>query len=235
MAKAQQPEKVGFMGRIKQIGMVFTFTARRDKLFVPWVIVAVAIAVGLTVLLSIVWGPIFIAVGVLLVLLAVLIVLNLRANKAMMVEAEGQPGAAASIVENMRGGFRVTPALASTTQFDFVHLVICHGGVVLLGEGNPSRVRGLINQEKKRLAKVIGSAELRDFMIGRGEGEIPINKLRYTLMKINRTKTLGGKDVNALDKRLKALTARPQLPKGAIPKNMRPPKGQFKAMRGGPR
>ena len=39
----------------------------------------------------------------------------------------------------------------------------------------------------------------------------------------------------SLDKRLKALSARPQMPKGAIPKNMRPPKGAFKAMRGGPR
>ena len=36
-------------------------------------------------------------------------------------------------------------------------------------------------------------------------------------------RTLNGKDVNSLDKRLKALTARPQMPKGAIPKNMRPP------------
>jgi hypothetical protein len=233
MAKAQQPEKVGFIGRIKQIGMVFSFTAKRDKLFIPLVAGAVAVAIAITVVLSILWGPLFIVVGIMLVLLAVLIVLNLRANAAMMNEAEGQPGAAASIVENMRGDFRVTPALASTTQFDFVHLVISRGGVILLGEGNPSRVRSLINQERKRLSKVIGSAELRDFTIGDGEGEVPIRKLRSTLMRLPRT--LASKDVNALDKRLKALSARPQLPKGAIPKNMRPPKGAFKAMRGGPK
>ncbi|HEX6872385.1 MAG TPA: DUF4191 domain-containing protein [Micromonosporaceae bacterium] len=233
MAKAAQPEKVGFIGRIKQIGMVFAFTAKRDKMFVPLVAGAVAITILLTVLLSLWLGWPFIIVGVMLALLAVLIVLNLRANKAMMTEAEGQPGAAASIVENMRGDFRVTPALASTTQFDFVHLVICRGGVVLLGEGNPARVRSLMNQEKKRLSKVIGSADMRDFMIGRGDGEVPITKLRMTLMKLPRTLT--GKDVNALDKRLKALTSRPQMPKGAIPKSMRPSKGAFRAMRGGPR
>jgi hypothetical protein len=233
MAKAQEPEKVGFIGRIKQIGMVFSFTAKRDRLFVPLVAAAVAIAIGITVALTILWGPLFIVVGIMLVLLAILIVLNLRANKAMMNEAEGQPGAAASIVENMRGDFRVTPALASTTQFDFVHLVISRGGVVLLGEGNPARVRGLINQERKRLSKVIGSADMHDFMVGNGEGEVPIRKLRMTLMRLPRTLT--PKDINSLDKRLKALSARPQLPKGAIPKNMRPPKGAFKAMRGGPR
>jgi hypothetical protein len=232
MAK-EQPEKVGFIGRMKQIGMVFSFTAKRDKLFLPLVSGAVAVAIALTVLMAIFWGPLFIVVGVMLVLLAVLIVLNFRANKAMLNEAEGQPGAAASIVENMRGDFRVTPALASTTQFDFVHLVISRGGVILLGEGNPSRVRSLINQERKRLSKVIGSAELRDFIVGNGEGEVPMGKLRMTLMRLPRTLT--PKDITALDKRLKALSARPQLPKGAIPKNMRPPKGAFKAARGGPR
>jgi len=221
MAKAQQPEKVGFFGRMKQLGMVFKFTAKRDKLFLPLVALAVTIALGLTALMAIFWSLVFIPVGLMLIPLALLIVLNLRANRAMMIEAEGQPGAAASIVENMRGDFRVTPALASTTQMDFVHLVICRGGVVLLGEGDPARVRGLIGQERKRLSKVIGSADLRDFMIGNDEGEVPIRKLRMTLMRLPRT--LGPKDINALDKRLKALSARPQLPKGAIPKNMRPP------------
>jgi hypothetical protein len=91
-------------------------------------------------------------------------------------------------------------------------------------------VRGLIAQEKRRLIKVIGNADLRDYQIGNGEGQVPLNKLRNTLMKLPRTIT--GKDVNALDKRLTALSARPQMPKGAIPKNMRPPKGAFKAMRG---
>ena len=233
MAKAQEPEKVSFFGRIKQIGMVFAFTAKRDKLFIPLVAGAALLAIAITVVLAILLSPVFIIVGVMLVLLAVLVVLNLRANKAMLSEAENQPGAAASIVENMRGDFRVTPALASTTQMDFVHLVICRGGVVLLGEGNPSRLKSLIGQERKRLSKVIGSADMRDFVIGNDEGEVPIRKLRMTLMRLPRT--LGPKDVNALDKRIKALTARPQLPKGAIPKNMRPPKGAFRAMRGGPR
>jgi hypothetical protein len=230
MAKAAEPEKVSFFGRIKQIGMVFAYTAKRDKLFIPLVIGAALVAIGITALLVVLMHSwIYVVLGVMLVLLSSVLVLNLRANKAMMAEAEGQPGAAASIVENMRGDWRVTPALASTTQFDMVHLVICRAGIVLLGEGQPSRVRALIGQERKRLSKVIGSAEMRDFMIGRGEGEVPIPKLRATLVKLPRT--MSGKDVNALDKRIKALNARPQMPKGAIPKNMRP-KGFSRAMRG---
>ncbi|GIH18756.1 DUF4191 domain-containing protein [Rugosimonospora africana] len=221
MAKAAEPEKVGFFQRLRQIGMVFSFTAKRDKLFVPLVAVAVVVplaAVGVLIALGFSW--IYLALGVLVALLATLIVLNFRSNKAMMTEAEGQPGAAAQIVETMRGDWRVTPAIASTTQFDFVHLVIGRPGVILLAEGNPSRIRGMLGQEKRRLSKVIGSTDLHDFVIGNEEGQIPIAKLRTTLMKLPRTIT--GKEVNALETRLKALSARPQMPRGAIPKNMRP-------------
>jgi hypothetical protein len=231
MAKAAAPEKVSFRARLRQIGMVFSFTAKRDKLFVPLVIVAVLLPlIAGTVLVTLGWSWVWLVVGVMLALLLVMVVLSVRSNKAMMIEAEGQPGAAASIVENMRGDWRVTPGLASTTQFDFVHLVIGKPGVILLAEGHPGRVKGLLGQEKRRLSKVIGTAELRDFVIGNGEGQVPISKLRVTLMKLPRT--LSGKDVNALDTRLKALSARPQMPKGAIPKNMRPSKGAFRAMRG---
>ena len=229
MAKAQQPEKVGFLGKMKQLGMVFSFTAKRDKLFLPFVIGAVVLALALSVPLYLVVGLLAIPMGLMLVLLAVLIVLNLRANKAYLAEAEQSPGSSALIVENMRGDWRVTQALATTTQFDFVHLVIGRPGVILLGEGHPARVKALIAGERKRLSKVIGSADMRDFMIGRGDGQIPLPKLRMTLMKLPRT--LAGKEVNALDKRLKALTARPQMPKGAIPKNMRPSKGAFRQQR----
>jgi hypothetical protein len=222
MAKAAAPEKVSFVGRLRQIGTLFSFTAKRDKLFVPLVIVALLVPLlAGTLLVTFVGGLLWLAVGVMTALVAVMAVLSTRSNKAMMIEAERQPGAAASIVENMRGDWRVTPGLASTTQFDFVHLVIGKPGVILLAEGNPARIRSLLGQEKKRLSKVIGSAELRDYVIGHGEGEVPIAKLRMTLMRLPRTLT--GKEVNALDKRLKALTSRPQMPKGAIPKNMRPP------------
>jgi len=101
-----------------------------------------------------------------------------------------------------------------------VHVVIGRPGVILLAEGSPQRVRGLLGGEKKRLSKVIGNAPLYDFVIGNDEGQLPIRKLRSTIMKLPRNLT--GKDVNALDKRLGALMARPQMPKGAIPKNMRP-------------
>lgn len=230
MARAQQQEKVPFRTRLKQIGMVFSFTAKRDKAFVPLALTAVLIPVALTVLAVVMgWGLVWIPLGILVALLALLIVLNVRSNAAMMNAAEGQPGAAASILESMRGDWRVTPAVSSTTQFDMVHLVIGRPGVILLGEGNAARVRGLLGQEKRRLAKVIGTAPLYDYIIGTGQDELSIRKMRTTLLRLPRNLT--GKDVNALDKRLTALSTRPRMPKGAIPKDLRPPKGAFRQMR----
>jgi hypothetical protein len=229
---ATAPQKVKFRDRIKQIGMVFSFTAKRDRLFIPLVLVGVIVPLAVTIVLSVLgFGWSWLGVGVLGALLAVMIILNLRSNKAMMAEMAGQPGAAASLIENMRGDWRVTPAVQYTGQFDMVHLVVGRPGVILIGEGNPQKVRQLLGQEKRRLAKVIGSADMRDFIVGDDEGLVPLKNLRNTLMKLPRT--VNGKEVNALDKRLKALSARPQMPKGQIPKNMRPPKGAFRAMRGG--
>jgi hypothetical protein len=220
---------VSFGTRLKQIGQVFSFTAKQDKWFVPLLLAAVLIPLALTVFAVIAWGWIYLPIGIMVTLLAAVIVLNLRSNAAMMNAAEGQPGAAASLIENMRGDWRVRPAASSTTQFDMVHIVIGRPGVILLAEGNLQRVRGLLGQEKKRLSKVIGNAPLYDYVIGTEEGQLPVKKVRSTLMRLPRNLT--GKDVNSLDKRLGALMARPQMPKGAIPKNMRPAKGAFRQQR----
>lgn len=223
MAKEQDPEKVSFWGRFKQIGMVFSFTAKRDRLFVPLTVAVVVVPLGAGIAAGVLGaGWMWVPIGFMIAIMGVMILLNVRSRTAMLAEAEGQPGASISIIKTIRGDWRVHAAIAATTQQDMVHLIIGRPGVILLGEGNPNRVRSLIHQERRRLLKVIGNADLRDFTIGNDEGQIPLGKLQVTFLKLPRTMT--GKDVNALDKRITALAARPQMPKGAIPKNMRPPK-----------
>src|ERR1700753_1281174 len=152
---AKPEEKVSFFDRLKQIGQVLKFTAGQDKKFVPLLATALVVPLAVMVVLVVLgFGVIYIPIGIMVALLLGLVVLNLRSNTAMMNAAEVQPGAAASIVENMRGDWRVRPAASSTTQFDMVHIVIGRPGVILLGEGNQQRVRGLLGQEKKRLCNV---------------------------------------------------------------------------------
>ncbi|MFC7248034.1 DUF4191 domain-containing protein [Catellatospora aurea] len=221
MAKAE--EKVSFLQRLKQIGMVFKFTAKQDKWFTPLVVAAIVLPLAITVALFLYTGAwIWIPLGILTTLLAVLIVLNLRSNTAMMNMMEGQPGAAGQLVEQMRGDWRVKQAVSATTQFDVVHLVIGKPGVILLAEGNPARLKPLLGEQKRRLTKVIGDAPLYDYIIGAEEGQVSIRKLRMTLMRLPRN--LSGKEVNALDRALTALNARPQMPRGQLPKEFRPPR-----------
>jgi Domain of unknown function (DUF4191) len=221
MAKAApDPEDRSLRGRLRTFRTAFTFTAARDRRFIPYAIAAFLLPlIAGTLLVTFLGGFLWLVTGLLGSIVAVLGVLSARLSKATVVEAKRTPGGAAAIVQNMRGDWRVTPGVAATTQGDFVHLVLGKPGVILLGEGNAHRIRGLLGQEKKRLSKVIGSADLHDYIVG--EDDLPMEKLRTTLMRLPRTLT--GKEVNALDLRLKALTARPQMPKGAIPKNMRPP------------
>lgn len=229
MPKAE-PEKASFVERLKQIRVAFVFTAKRDPLFIPLVIVAIVVplAAGLILffaLASWVWIPL----GVLLAALCVLVVMNFRANAAMLNEAEGKPGAAAQILQTMRGDWRVTPAVQATTQEDYVHRALCRAGVVLVAEGNAGRVRSMLAQEKKRMARVVGDTPIYDLIIGHDDGQVDLRKLRSHLLKLPRNIT--AKQVNALETRLTALGTRPQMPKGPIPKSMRP-KGVNKAMRG---
>jgi hypothetical protein len=93
MAKAAEPEKVGFWQRLRQIGIAFSFTAKRDRLFVPLVVAAVLLPLAVAFLLfALGLGWLWFPIGVLLALALVMVVLNLRSTKAMMTEAEGKPG-----------------------------------------------------------------------------------------------------------------------------------------------
>lgn len=232
MAKQEQEEKVGFFGRLKQIGMVFSFTAKQDKWFLPVALAASVLPLALAVAAMILgFGWIWLPLGIMAGLLGLLIVLNLRSSKAFMGMAEQTPGAAPQIMERWRGDWRVTPMISTTTQMDMVHMVLSRRGVILVAEGDRQRVRGLLSQEKRRLSKVIGSAPMHDFILGHGENEVPLRKLQRKLSLL--PKALTGRDVNALDKRLKALSARPRMPKGAIPKdlvpkNIRPPRNALR-------
>jgi hypothetical protein len=230
MAKPTE-EKVGFGARLKQIGMVFKFTAKQDKWFVPLVVGAVLIPLLLTVIAGILVTWIWVPLGIMITLIAVLIVLNLRSNTAMLNAIEGQPGAAAQIMTSLRKNWRVKEQpVAYTVNNDFVYLVLGPPGVVLVGEGEPNRVRQLLGEQKRRLGKVIGQTPLYDIVIGNDEGQLSLRKLRTHMLKL--PKNLTGKEINSLDRALTALTAKPQLPKGGIPKEFRPPKGAIRQMRG---
>ena len=76
------------------------------------------------------------------------------AQGAQYAAIEGQPGAAAAILQSMRGNWTVTPAIAANRNMDVVHRTVGRPGVVLVGEGSPTRLPSLLAAEKKRVSRV---------------------------------------------------------------------------------
>jgi len=141
-----------------------------------------------------------------------------RAQRSVFRKAEGQTGAAAWALDNLRGKWRVSPGVAATGHFDAVHRVIGRPGVIFVGEGSAARVKPLLAQEKKRTARLVGDVPIYDIMVGNGEGEVPLAKLERHLTRLPANITV--KQMDSLESRLAALGSRAGaaiMPKGPLP------------------
>ena len=91
-------------------------------------------------------------------------------------------------------------------------------GVILVGEGSPTRVKPLLAQEKKRTARLVGDIPIYDIVVGNGEGEIPLAKLERHMTKLPANIT--AKQMDSLESRLAALGTKAgpaAMPKGPLP------------------
>ena len=211
-------------GRLKQIRMAAGMLHRSNPRAMPIVfgsalgILAVAVVVGLLTGLAVLLIPL----GVLLGALVGMFLFGRFAQAAQYSAIEGQPGAAAAVLENMRGNWTVTPAIAANRNLDVVHRAVGRPGVVLVGEGSPNRLASLLAAEKKRVARVAYEVPIFEFQVGDEEGQIPLSKLQRKVMRLPRN--LKPAAVSDLNHRLKALQPSLQAPKGPIPRNIRQPK-----------
>ncbi|MDT0307579.1 DUF4191 domain-containing protein [Streptomyces sp. DSM 44917] len=221
-------------GRLKQIALTYRMTRRGDR-WIGWIISGVglgsfAVVLGIGFLIG---HPVYLGILALLVsLLTTAIVFGRRAERAAFSQMEGQPGAAAAVLENMRRGIAFTPAIAINRNQDVVHRAVGKCGVVLVGEGNPNRLKTLIAAEKRRMNRVVSDVPVHDVIIGHGEGQVELKKLRSTILKYPRV--LAGPRVTEVNDRLRAmgdLMSNMPLPKGPMPKGMRMPKGNVQRRR----
>lgn len=204
--------------RFRQLRQAFTTTRQQDPRLIPLLI---AIPLALIVLGGVVGTVVGMTaagagVGALLGLLAGIAVFTKRMQKAAIASIEGQPGAAAAVLESMRGPWEVTPAVAATRKQAFVHRVIGRPGVVLVGEGSPNRVSGLLKQERRRVARAVGDVPIHEVVVGDGEHQVPLRKLQSHLMRLPRA--IKPRQVGPLNTKLSALGGQEMpIPKGPMP------------------
>ena len=223
-AEAKAVRKAASKQRRSQLWQAFQIQRKEDKRLLPYMVGAFVIIVAASVALGIVAGGftayMLIPLGVILGALVAFIIFGRRAQKSVYKKAEGQTGAAAWALDNLRGKWRVTPGVAATGHFDAVHRVIGRPGVLLVGEGAASRVKPLLAQEKKRTARLVGDVPIYDIMVGNGEGEVPLAKLERHLNKLPANITV--KQIDSLESRLVALGSKigpAAMPKGPMPGN----------------
>ncbi|MEU5807116.1 MULTISPECIES: DUF4191 domain-containing protein [unclassified Streptomyces] len=228
MARKANAETAATPGRLKQIALTYNMTRKADPkvglILAAVGLITFGVFLGIGFLID---HPVYLGIlGFLVAFLAAAIVFGRRAERAAFGQMEGQPGAAAAVLDNVGRGWTTTPAIAMNRSQDIVHRAVGKAGVVLIAEGNANRVKPLLAAEKRKLARIMPDVPVNDFIVGTGEGQVPLKKLRTTLLKLPRV--LSGPQVTQANDKLRAmgdLMSNMPLPKGPMPKGMRMPRG----------
>jgi hypothetical protein len=229
MAKTDQPEK---QGRLKQIAASYRMTKRTDPK-IGWILLGTFVVVALMAfgVFTLVAGTLFfdILIAVLFGILAALIVFGKRAQKAMYAQLEGKPGAAAAVLGALRRGWKLDPAIAFNKNQDIVHRVVGPPGIVLIGEGNPNRLKTLLATERRKHERVASETPIHEVMCGDSAGAVPVNRLSKHVTKLGKgLKPAEMTDVLARIKALDANRSNIPLPKGPMPTSMKGSRGNLR-------
>ncbi|MBD2763337.1 DUF4191 domain-containing protein [Kocuria sp. cx-455] len=218
-------------GIFAQMKQVFQMTKEREPNILLWMIL-----LGLGVLL------VFLLIGVLLGnwltwlligipfgVLAAVILLSRRAERAAFARIEGQPGAAGAALSTLKRGWIIEeePAAMDPKSKDLLFRLVGRPGVVFVTEGPVNRVDKLVKKERRRIGPVIQNVPIHVIKSGNGENQVPLSKLAKHVRKLD--KTLTKQEVHVVYKRLNTLQNRLPIPKGVDPMRARPDR---KAMRG---
>ena len=234
-AKETDPDK---MSRRQQLVETFRMTRRGDPAITWWLLGSFLVfgALGFALFYFLLPGDgvihtVVSVIGALLFgSLAAMIIFGRRAQRAAYNQMEGQPGAAAAALRMLKRGWKTEPVIAFTKQQDIVHRVVGPPGIVLIGEGNPNRVKQLITSERRKHERVATEVPIHEVVCGNGEGQVPLPKLVRHVQKLGRS--VKPAEMTDVLNRLKALDAHRSnipLPKGPVPTSM---KGMRQNMRG---
>lgn len=221
---------------MKQMWQVFQMTRRYDSSsqwlmllgFLAPVLVGLALALwlgegnGFTIAL-------WVVAGVLAGILLALVILGRRAERAAYSQIEDQPGAVGAVLRSgLRGGWvgnEMPIAVNGKTQ-DAVYRAVGRGGVALISEGPVSRTKRMLDDEKRKVARVLPNVPITLIAVGHDEGSVRLHRLPATLRKTKRTLTKP--EVLAVSNRLNSLQAPLPIPKGIDPMKARPQRGKMR-------
>ncbi|MEW1833591.1 DUF4191 domain-containing protein [Microbacterium sp. NPDC079995] len=232
-SRSTAPEKrPGFFSQIRSL---YTFTQSEFR-WLPWaligaLLVGVLLGVGIGFLIPPVqiWSVILWGVsGVLLGILFAMILLTRLSTRVMYKKLDGMPGATGHILSTGLGRSWVTsdmPVGVNPRTQDAVYRAVGRGGVVIIGEGARGRLTRLVNDEKKKVARVASGVNIEVLYVGDGDDDVHISKLAKTIKSL--PKTVDRATLAAVVKRIdsvsQSVTSLP-IPKGIDPTRARAPR-----------
>lgn len=216
--KLQKPPKQRWYVQIKETykfaSNEISFLALR-LLAVFAIVFGLIFAIGLALDLKVVFG----ILGFGTALLSTTFFFGKIAEKSAYASIAGQVGAAASVLNAIRGAWFVTPAVGVDKNQNMVHRVVGRPGIILVGEG--SRPGALLAEQRKAHARYAQGVPIHEIIVD--DVEVTIANLQKTVKKLS--KSLRPAEVTQVRNRLKALpqTALP-IPKGPLPQGRKMPR-----------
>lgn len=229
------PQKTG---RIQQFTQAYRYASQTDKWLGLWTAGAFVVGAALGVLAFWLLPPRDLNVFKIIVIvlgafaiggLAAIVVFSRRAEKAAFQQMEGKPGSAIAALSVLKRGWRTDQMVAVNKNSDLVHRVIGPPGIVLIGEGNPHRLRPLLTQERRKHERVDSEVPVHEIVVGNDEGQVPLRQLSKTVRKL--PKAIKPAKMTDVINRLKAIdAARPKvpMPKGPVPTSMKGLRGNLR-------
>ena len=102
-------------------------------------------------------------------------------------------------------------------------------GIVLIGEGNPHRLKAMLASERRRHERVVREVPIHELVVGREPGQVPLPKLTKTVQKLGKeVKPAQLTDVLARIKAIDAHRSAVPMPKGPVPQNMKGMRGNMR-------
>lgn len=223
-------------GRFRQLIDVFKMTAKYDKAGVVLIVVAFLVPIILALVLclvaysnNVIMWVLFMLLGVLFGVLLAMLVLNNRAEKVAFSQLEGRAGAAGAVLNSaLRGTWRTSdvPVAFNPRTQDVVFRAIGKPGVVLVTEADNAATKRLLNDERKKIQRILPTVTVHHVLVG-GEKGVKLGDLKKTLKKL--PKKLRRDEILAVDTRMASLKVNQlPIPKGIDPNRIRPSRSNLR-------
>ena len=212
------------LGQISQMWTVYKMTAQQDKTSVLWAALAFTLVLGAFTAFNVAVFPgnvvnlvVFIIMGAMFGLIAAMVVMGRKAERAAYSRIAGQMGAVGAVLANIRKGWRAAemPVAVNPRTQDAVYRAIGPAGVVLVGEGTRSRVKVLLEDERRKVSRVAPGAPIEFVYVTNDAEATALPDLSKTLYKMKKSMSRG--EISVVAKRLESLGMNIPIPKGIDP------------------